>query len=327
MSTARAGAGLVAGLTPVLRRVRAYFAPVERTTGTPAIFDAARDGGFDAEAPPAPWVDLGWCEGFARTADTALKPLSAGAPAIALAQTRSSVGAVVEVQFASWGKLQMAVCSGSEQMNLLPVADGGTANGSGGSSREALALGAGSTATSLVLATDPGGALAAGDLVVVDLDYTGQTGFVGSGISGGYVRQASDIGNEADYIRRVSLNVARVASLAGNVATLEAALPAGIPALGMRASRVIGFCDREGGRFFQEWSALFCVPGEQGDRVLYHYPRLQAMRGSAEVSEALPPGFAQLRLQGAFRALPVTDAVDGARVACFRSYLPAASVR
>ena len=126
-----------------------------------------------------------------------------------------------------------------------------------------------------------------------------------------------------DYVRRVTLNVGRVAGVQGGSLTLEAPLLAGAPIAGMKASRVVGFCDREGGRFFQEWSALFCVDGEQGDRVLYHYPRLQAMRGSAEVSEPLPGGFERLRLQGVFRALPAVDAVDGARVVCFRSYLPA----
>lgn len=322
MSAAITGGALVSGLTPVSRRVRAYFAPVSRTTGTPTVFDAARDGDFDFDLPPAPWLDLGWCEGFARKAETVVKPLSTGAPAMVQTQTRSGVGAVIEVQFASWGKLQMAVCSGSEQMNLMPTAGGATANGSGGLSQDALALGTGSTATSLVFAADLNGALTAGDYVVVDADYSGQTGFVGSGVSGAYVRDPADVGNRADYIRRVSLNVTRVGALSGNIAMLESPLLAGAPVSGMRASRVVGFCDREGGRFFQEWSALFCVAGEQGDRILYHYPRLQSTRGSGETEERLAAGFEQVRLQGAFRALAVTDPVDGARVVCFRSYRP-----
>ena len=44
-------------------------------------------------------------------------------------------------------------------------------------------------------------------------------------------------------------------------------------------SGVVGFCDREGSSFFQEWSALFVGEGQQGERVLWHYPRLQAMGG------------------------------------------------
>jgi hypothetical protein len=64
------------------------------------------------------------------------------------------------------------------------------------------------------------------------------------------------------------------------------------------------------------------MDGQQGERVLLHYPRLQAMSGAAEASVA-NGGLETVRLAAAFRALPVTDAVDGAQVVCFRSYLPA----
>jgi hypothetical protein len=90
----------------------------------------------------------------------------------------------------------------------------------------------------------------------------------------------------------------------------------------MKVSRMAGFVDREGGGFFQEWSGLFCMDGEQGDRVLYYYPRLQAMQGASEVAEVLTAPLERLRLAGVFRALPVVDANDGATVVCFRSYLP-----
>ena len=74
---------------------------------------------------------------------------------------------------------------------------------------------------------------------------------------------------------------------------------------------------------FQEWSALFVMEGEQGDRVIVHYPRLQAMHGAAEIAETLSAPLDRIRLAGAFRALPVRDAIDGEMVLCFRSYLPA----
>ena len=69
--------------------------------------------------------------------------------------------------------------------------------------------------------------------------------------------------------------------------SLGSPLLAGVPAAGMQVSPMAGFVDREGGSFFQEWSGLFCMDGEQGDRVLYYYPRLQAMQGSAETAEVL----------------------------------------
>src|SRR5438094_6334315 len=45
---------------------RAYFAPVDRATGTPAIFDPGKHGAFSLDAPPAPWLDLGWIDNFQR---------------------------------------------------------------------------------------------------------------------------------------------------------------------------------------------------------------------------------------------------------------------
>jgi hypothetical protein len=64
------------------------------------------------------------------------------------------------------------------------------------------------------------------------------------------------------------------------------------------------------------------MDGEQGDRVIYHYPRLQAMQGSTEMVEVLAGPLEQVKLAGMFRALPVKDLNDGEAVLCFRSYLP-----
>jgi hypothetical protein len=161
-----------------------------------------------------------------------------------------------------------------------------------------------------------------GDLVAVDVDYAGQVGFVGSGVSAAYVSSGAAVGGDVNYVRRVSLNVGRVVSIADGVLQLGSPLLAGVPASGMRVSRMVGFVDREGGGFFQEWSGLFVMDGEQGDRVIYHYPRLQAMQGAAETVETVAGPLEKVRLAGAFRALPVKDANDGETVLCFRSYLP-----
>ena len=113
-------------------------------------------------------------------------------------------------------------------------------------------------------------------------------------------------------------------AIANGSLELGGALLAGAPVAGMQVSRLVGFVDREGGGWFQEWSALFVMQGEQGDRLLYYYPRLQAMQGTAESLEVVAKPLEKIRLAGAFRALPVKDANDGATVVCFRSYLPAA---
>jgi hypothetical protein len=309
-------------LVPVVRRVRAYFAPVNRAAGVPTVFDAAQMGGFALDSPPAPWVDLGWCTGFARKSATKVGTLRAGTPAMVQSQVLSEVEATVTLEFESWGKLQMAVAAGSQQMNLLRTAGGAAANGSGGIAAAAVALVAGSTATSLNVGTAAASGFVVGDLVAVDVDYAGQVGFVGSGVSGAYVGSAASVGGDVNYVRRVSLNVGRVVAIANGALQLESPLLAAAPAAGMQVCRLVGFVDREGGGFFQEWSGLFCMDGEQGDRVIYHYPRLQAMQGAAEMTGTLAGTLEKVRLVGAFRALPVKDANDGASVLCFRSYLP-----
>ena len=303
---------------PISGRVRAYFAPVNRAASTPTIFDAAQEGAFALSAPPAPWVDLGWVSGFARRAATKVTALRTGAPAIVQTQVRSEVEATVSLEFESWGKLQLAVASGSEQMNLLVTAAGTIANGSGGLAAAAVPLQDGdSTATTLDVGATAAAAFNVGDLVAVDVDYTGQLGYVGSGVSAAYVASSAAVGGDVNYIRRVTLNVGRVVSIAAGVLTLGAPLLAGAPTAGMQVCRLTGFCDREGGRFFQEWSGLFVFDGEQGDRVIYHYPRLQAMQGAAETASMLAAPLERMRLSGAFRALPVVDANDGASVVCF----------
>lgn len=314
--------GLVEATAPVTRRVRAYFAPVNRTAGVPAVFDAAQLGGFALDAPPAPWIDLGWCSGFARKCATKVAALRTGAPAVAETQVRTEVEATVALEFESWGKLQMALAAGSQQMNLLVPTAGAAANGSGGVATAAVPLAAGSTAASLNV-----GAAASfniGDLVAVDVDYTGQLGFVGSGVSGAYVASSAAVNGDINYVRRISLNVARVIAIANGALQLGGPLLAGAPSPGMQVSRLLGFVDREGGSWFQEWSALFVMEGEQSDRVIFHYPRLQAMQGAAESATTLAAPLERLRLTGAFRALPVKDANDGETVVCFRSYLPGA---
>jgi hypothetical protein len=305
---------------PVVRRVRAYFAPVARASGTPTLFDPAGDGRFPVTAPPAPWIDLGWCSGFIRTAGTKVEALHTGAPATTASQIRTEVDATVAVEFASWGKLQLALTAGSQQMNLLHPATGVSGSGSGGAAEPATLLQPGSTAATLQVGSATPN-FAVGGLVAVDLDYAGQTGYLGSGASGAYLRHESDAGGDINFIRRMSLNVARIAAIIDGALHLETPLLAGTPSAAMKISRVAGFVDREGGTFFHEWSALFCVDGEQGDRVLYHYPRLQSMQGSTETSEQITGPLSRLKLAGRFRALPVIDSNDGSTVVCFRSYL------
>ena len=308
--------------TPITRRVRAYFAPVNRASETPTVFDPSVNGSFSLDAPPAPWIDLGWITNLSRKSASAIDVLNVGSPAAPQVQMREMIGATVSFRFLTWRKFSMALSAGSEHMNLLAPAAGAAANGSGSKAAPAVALATGSIATSLNIASASLPGFQAGQMVVVDADYAGQTGYVGSGVSAAYVQSAASVNNDPDYVRRVSFNVALVSAVTSTGLTLAQPLLAGVPANNMKVQVIRGFVDREGGSFFQEWSALLVMPGEQGERVLYYYPRLQPTGGAQEDSETLLAPLEWVTLNASFRALPVIDANDGEQVLCFRSFLP-----
>jgi hypothetical protein len=144
-------------------------------------------------------------------------------------------------------------------------------------------------------------------------------------VAGAYVRQQV---TDVDYIRRLTFNVALVSEVNSTGLVLAEPLPGGAPAAGTKLQAITGFVDREGGSFFQEWSALFVMQGSQGERVIFHYPRLQNTSGAEEAEIPLVPkhsaGPARVNLKAQFMALPITDPLDGERVLCYRSFLPAA---
>jgi hypothetical protein len=307
-------------MSPMMGRVSAYFAPVNRTAQQATIFDAAQNGGFVLNSPPSPWIGLGWIAGFTRKCGTKIESVRTGSPTVTQMQSRTEIEATVSFAFESWGKLQLALSSGTQQMNLLRAASGSPSEGSGGTAVSAVALQVGSTANVIQVGATAANGFTVGELIAVDVDYGTQTGFVGSGVSGAYVQAAL---SDVDYIRRVTLNVGRITAInsATGALTLQWPLIAGLPTATMKVSGVIGFCDREGSSFFQEWSAVFVGEGQQGERVIWHYPRLQAMSGAAEASTNAGGGYEKIQLSAAFRALPVKDPVDGETVVCFRSYV------
>ena len=69
------------------------------------------------------------------------------------------------------------------------------------------------------------------------------------------------------------------------------------------------------------------MQGSQGERIFFHYPRLQSMTSAEATAVPLNPkhsdGLARVLLKGQFLALPVTDSLDGERVVCYRSFKPA----
>jgi hypothetical protein len=311
---------------PVSRRVRGYFAPVNRVAQTPVLFDPSEQGGFSLDAPPAPWISLGWIQEFTRKPGSKTSTVLTGIPAGTLEQVRETIEAQVSFEFLSWTKLTMALATGSQHMNLLAPASGAAMAADGAQAASAVTTQSGSTATFVALAATDAAKFQSGSIIALDADYTGQTGFVGSPISGAYVRQAL---TDVDYIRRVTFNVALVSQVNSTGLILAEPLPGGAPAAGSKLQAVTGFVDREGGSFYQEWSALFVMEGSQGERIFFHYPRLQTIASAQETALPLDEknknGLARMLLKGQFLALPVTDQLDGERVVCYRSFLPAAN--
>ena len=329
---------LRAAMVPVTRQMRAYFAPVNRETEAPTIFDPGLSGTFPLDSPPTPWVDLGWIENFARWYDTPTDVVRSGAKGLAAAQFRGALEARVEFDFRQWGKLQMALAGGSEHMNVLATAAGSASpSPSGGTPAPGVAVLPGSTASELVFGTGVASAFSPGCLIAVDCDYQQQTGYVGSGIAAAYVSSAAAVKRDPNYVRRVTFNVGRVAEVTATSVLLAQPLLGGVPAAGASAQVVAAFVDREGGSFFQEWSALFVAEEESGGRVCFYYPRLSPNPGAGsgkgassaggkfvrEEFSAVEKTWSAISLRASFLALPYTDTNDGQKVLCYRSYFPA----
>lgn len=301
------------------RRIRGFFAPINRNAQAPDLFDAAQQGQFNLDAPPAPWVSLGWIQEFVRKPQSKTAAILTGVPAGVFEQVRETISAEVSLQFLSWTKLTMALSTGSQHMNLLTTQSGDTST-----PIPAIDVQAGSTDTSILLNAGDAATFAAGQIVAVDVDYAGQTGFVGSPVAGAYLRRSL---SDVDYVRRVTFNVGLISAVGPNGLILAAPLPGGVPAPGTRLQRISGFVDREGGSFYQEWSGLFVLDGSQGERVFFHYPRLQSISSAEEAISPLDggnkSGHSRILLTGHYLALPVIDPSDGERIVCYRSFLPA----
>ncbi len=322
---------LRAAMVPVTRQMRAYFAPVNRINETPTIFDPGVCGMFPLDAPPAPWLDLGWVENFTRWYETPTDVLPSGAKALPAAQFRGALEARVEFEFRQWGKLQMALACGSEHMNVLAPAAGNVSPApSGGTPASAIAVLPGSTASELIVGAGAVSAFSVGSLIAVDVDYQQQVGYVGSGIAAAYVSSPVAVKQDSNYVRRVTFNVGRVGEVTETSLVLAQPLLGGVPAAGASAQVVVAFVDREGGSFFQEWSALFIAEEESGGRICFYYPRLSAGNAKYPSGKSLREEFTEIAkplsaisLRAAFLALPYVDTNDGQTVLCYRSYFPA----
>lgn len=308
-----------AGMQEYFGEVRAYFAPVNRTTETGTVFDPSAS--FDLKNPPQPWVPLGLVRNFKRVAKSTLGTVRSGAAGVAQVQYRKLTDARVSVDFCEWGKLQMALAASSQHMNVLESA-GTQARASGGAAKAGQPVLAGSSEALILLDPSVLSNYAVGELVVVDVDYAAGMAGLGTGIIGGVVETSAQL--DCDAVRRVSFNVGCVSAITTTGLQLNAPLLGGAPAGGARVQKVVAFADHEGANFFQEWSAVFALEEASGGRVYFYYPRLQAAAPAEETVSAVASGISMTLLHAEFAAMAATDANDGESVVCYRSYVPAA---
>ena len=175
-------------------------------------------------------------------------------------------------------------------MNVLATNSSATPSPSGGTPIPAVAVLPGSTASQLVLGAGGVSGFVPGNLVAVDVDYQQQIGYVGSGFSAAYVSNAAAVNNDANYIRRVTFNVGRIVEVTSTSVILAQPLLAGVPPNGASVQLVSAFVDREGGFFFQEWSALFVAEPESGGRICFYYPRLSPNPSAGSHGVSVNPG-------------------------------------
>jgi hypothetical protein len=305
---------------------RGFFAPfAQGAAPAPTIFDPARQGRFDTQSPPAGWYDLGWIEQLRRSPAGRIGQIRSGYRGALRAQFRGEVGSSIEFEFREWGKLQMALAGGTTHFNILAAAAGAAQQPLGGSPAAAVALDTGSTASSIVLTAGGGAQFAAGQIIAVDVDYTGQAGYVGSGIQAGFVAPGSV--SDADFIRRVTFNVGVISAVNGDTLMLEQPLLGGAPATGAKAQRVTGFAGREGSSFIPSWSAVFVVDTIDGAQLYYYYPQLSISSEREDSTfDVENIGAADVKgysLRAEFNALAFEDPVDGETVVCYRGFFPA----
>ena len=301
------------GLPPAVRRVRGYFAPVDRLSATPTAFDATTVASFDADTPPAPWTDLGWINGFTRASETKLQVVESGAPGTVLLQGRQSAGATVSMTFERWSKLTMALTCGAQQTNVLkaganPVAITAATSTATFSAhrteREPSRLGTSSRWMRTTAARQ-------------DISARERLPHISRSD-----RQRSELDSPHDAERgaRDGGDGERAATRRTIAGRRAGAGDAGAVDRCVAGSRRRHLLPGMVGTVFHA--------GRAGRCVVFYYPRLQTIeRSCGDHGVLLTAPLSQLLLNGHFVALPVVDSVDGAQVCCYRTYLPCANAQ
>ena len=193
-------------MAPTARSVRAYAAPINRVTGAIVAFDPAQ-GPFNLDLPPAPWIHLAG----SKTSSAPPRPGTTHSVPAPLPASRFSTAPSPRPAWSSTFLLG-ASCDGAlwwhpatersrRAARILPQP-------SGGMPLPASPLQTGSTYSQIVLASDQLANFSVGDIVAVDVDYNGQTGYLGSGAAGAYLASPLNGQQYFDFVRRITFNVA-----------------------------------------------------------------------------------------------------------------------
>jgi hypothetical protein len=191
----------------------------------------------------------------------------------------------------------MALATGSQHMNLLAPRAGATPRRMARRRRRRSRPQSGSTATFVLLAATDAAKFTPGSIIAVDGLHRPDRlcGLAGLG------RVCAPGADRCGL--HPARDLQRGAGFAGQLDGLTLAEPlAGRRSRGGRkVQAVTGFVDREGGSFYQEWSALFVMEGSQGERIFFHYPRLAKHDRRAE--EAANPTGRQASRQASAQCL------------------------
>ena len=221
----------------------------------------------------------------------------------------------------------MALATGSQHMNLLAPASGATAGSrwragsAGGRCRRV-----GRRAHRLLLAATRcreirGRVDRCGGCGLHRAD-----GFVGSPVAGAYVRQAL---TDVDYIRRVTFNVALVSQVSCDGTYACRAIAGRRAGGGRQAAGGHGICGPRRRQLLSGVVGTVCHARQPGGTNLLSLSAAAGdeRRGGSDRCRSMrrtERAFARAA-KGQFLALPVTDPLDGERVVCYRSFLPAAN--
>jgi hypothetical protein len=337
---------------------RSYFAPFNQQLATsqsstilgPTIYDLEVIGKFvdGASGPPAGWSDLGYIKEFKFTPGSKIGGIATGYRGAVRAKYRGEVAEKFSFMFAEMTHMSMRIATGCQVFNLLKsTAAASTVGPLSSSGVAAVALGASGYVASgavagyvgkptLYVPSGSGAAFAAGSMIVCDIDYSNQFGYVGdagANVFQGAVSDVDFIRKTSDYVNGVAVVVAGAQDAliltspfvgGGNAAYGTTPTTAPSYAAGSKVQAITGYAAREGGTFITEWSAIFCLDTIDQSQFVFYYPRVapDAFTGFNSANVTGITSEQANDLNASFEAMAFDDPLDGETVLRYSAYYP-----